>query len=178
MIVGALAPGELCVGLAVPVPDPFAGELSDARARFGDPSASLIPPHITLLGPTRVASADLPALDAYLAQAAGRHRRFDMRLEGSATFRPVSPVVFVQVVTGGEECAALADDLLGAPVDHRRRFAYHPHITVAQELSDDQLDAAQDGMAAYSAAFAVTAFSRYEHGGDGCWRPARTFDLT
>ncbi|MCL2466768.1 MAG: 2'-5' RNA ligase family protein [Micrococcales bacterium] len=176
MILPLLAPDELCIGVAVDVPDPFAGELADARARFGDPEAGLIPPHVTLLGPMRVHNDDLPTIDAHLAQVAARHRAFDMLLEGSGTFRPVTPVVFVQVAHGAQSCAALADDLLDIPVDYEPRFAYHPHATVAHGLADDLLDAAQTAMATYSAAFEVTSFGRYEHD-DGGWRPARTFAL-
>lgn len=173
-----LAPGELCIGVSVAVPDPYCDQLADARARFRDPAASLIPPHVTLLGPTTVHRDDLEVVDAHLTAVAARHQGFDLRLAGAATFRPVSPVVFVQVVEGGPACAALADDVRDGPLAQEPRFPYHPHVTVAQGVADDLLDAAQKGMSDYAAAFGVTGFCRYEHGADGLWRPARTFPLS
>ncbi len=121
---------------------------------------------------------DLAAVDDYLTAVAARHRPFDLRLAGAATFRPVSPVAFVRVVEGGPACAALAGDLRTGPLAQELRFEYHPHVTVAQGVDDDLLDAAQLGMADYTAEFSVAGFSRYEHGADGLWRPARAFSLT
>ncbi|MCL2090741.1 MAG: 2'-5' RNA ligase family protein [Micrococcales bacterium] len=172
-----LAEGELWIGVSVAVPDPYRGQLAAARARFGDPAARLVPPHVTLLGPTRVHRDDLATVDDHLTAVAVRHQRFDLRLVGAATFRPVSPVTFVQVVEGGPACAALAAGLRTGPLAQELRFEYHPHVTVAQGVDDDLLDAAQTGMDDYVAEFSVTSFCRYEHGTDGLWRPARTFAL-
>ncbi len=172
-----LAEGELWIGVSIAVPDPYGAQLADARARFRDPAASLVPPHVTLLGPTKARRDDLAVVDDYLATVAVRHQPFELRLAGAATFRPVSPVAFVPVVQGGPACAALVDDLRTGPLAQELRFEYHPHVTVAHGVADDLLDAAQTGMADFAAEFSVTAFSRYEQGTDGQWRPARTFDL-
>ena len=58
------------------------------------------------------------------------------------------------------------------------RFRYHPHVTVAHEVPDDQLDAAFAGMADFDASFVVDGFHKYAHGDDCVWRPARDFSLT
>jgi len=170
-----LAAGERCIGVSVAVPDPYCTQLADGRARFGDPEAGHIPPHVTLLGPTRVRDDDLAGIDEHLAAVAAQHHAFTMHLDGAATFRPVSPVVFVQVVDGGAACSALVAGILAGPLDYELRFPYHPHVTVVQGVDDDLLDAAEAGMASYTATFPVTSFCRYEHGTDGVWRPARTF---
>lgn len=172
-----LAEGELWIGVSIAIPDPYGDQLADARARFRDPAASLIPPHVTLLGPTKARRDDLGTVDAYLTAVAARHRPFGLRLAGAATFRPISPVAFVQVVEGAPACAALADELRTGPLGQDLRFEYHPHVTVAQGVDDDLLDAAETGMADFAAEFSVTGFSRYEHGTDGLWRPARAFGL-
>ena len=174
----ALGPDELRIGGVVAIPEPFRSQLAAARARFGDPAANLVAPHITLLGPTVVRTDDLDVIDEHLSAVAARHQTFGARLAGSATFRPVSPVVFVQVVEGAEACARLVDDLLTGPLALDPRFPYHPHVTVAQGVTDDLLDAAQTDMASFSAGFPVAGFSRYEHGTDGVWHRARTFALT
>ena len=83
------------IGIALQVPPPFGPQLQAARAGFGDPLAPHVPPHITLLGPTDVASLD-PVVD-HLATVAAAHRPFTVHLRGTGTFRPVS----VQVGDGG-----------------------------------------------------------------------------
>jgi 2'-5' RNA ligase len=55
------------------------------------------------------------------------------------------------------------------------QYPYHPHVTVAQALSDDALDRAYEGLAGFDARFVVPGFTLFEHGTDGVWRPAHSF---
>lgn len=93
-----VVPGS--IGVAISIPEPYASELQSMRASFGDPLADAIPTHVTLLPPTNVAPGGLDSVFEHLEKVARRHDPFEMRLRGSATFRPVSPVVFVQLSTG------------------------------------------------------------------------------
>src|SRR5690606_21371766 len=95
------------IGVAIQVPEPFSTQLQEARVRSGDPLARAIPPHITLLGPTVVEPDELGTVVDHLAKVAGRHEPFPVLLRGTGTFRPVSPVVFVQVAAGISECEQL-----------------------------------------------------------------------
>lgn len=171
-----LGVGETIVGVAVAVPEPFRGQLHDARIRFGDPEARNIVPHVTLVGPTPVADDQFDDLDAHLARVAARHHPFRVRLHGTQTFRPVSPVVFVALAEGAAQCTALASALRAGALDVTSQFPYHPHVTVAHDLDHDALDAAQAEMAGYEAAFDVTHLDRFVHDGTA-WRPARQFAL-
>ena len=165
------------IGVSIEVPDPFGLELQCARKEFGDPLADLIPPHITLLGPTVVEPADMDAVTGHLEEIAGCFPAFTMRLQSSGTFRPVSPVVFVQVAQGIAECESLERAVRSGPLEQLLRFNYHPHVTVAHEVPDVALDVAFETMADYQAAFEVEAISLYEHGDDNVWRPVRRFAL-
>ncbi|PFG33734.1 2'-5' RNA ligase family protein [Sanguibacter antarcticus] len=165
------------VGIAIEVPPPFGPELQAARQRFGDPLAALIPPHITLLGPTVVEQENLDSVYAHLAEIAASSRSFVVHLRSSATFRPVSPVVFVQLAQGIVECEALERAVRSGPLEQPLRFNYHPHVTVAHEVPDTALDVAFDEMADFEATFEVHAISLYEHGDDDVWRPVRDFPL-
>ena len=169
---------QVRIGVAITVPAPFGPALQAARGRFGDPAAPLIPPHITLLGPTVVDLTDVALVEEHLTQVAARHEPFVVHLRGTGTFRPVSPVVFVQVVDGIAGCEGLERDVRSGPLTQELRFNYHPHVTVAHEVPDAALDAAFDEMAVYEARFDVTGLSLYEHGDDGVWRPERVFPLT
>ena len=51
-------PESTVIGIVVPIPEPWAQLLVDWRSKVGDPQASLVPPHVTLLPPTEVAVAD------------------------------------------------------------------------------------------------------------------------
>ncbi|UZN04402.1 2'-5' RNA ligase family protein [Cellulomonas sp. S1-8] len=168
--------GETIVGVAVVVPDPFRSQLHDARVRFGDPQARAIIPHVTLIGPTPVADDRFDELDHHLARTAACHEPFRVLLRGTQTFRPVSPVVFVGLEDGAAQCAALESALRAGPLGVAASFPYHPHVTVAHDLDDAALDAAQTAMATYQAAFDVTHVHRFVHDGEA-WRPVHRFAL-
>jgi 2'-5' RNA ligase len=172
------APGQVRVGIAIEIPEPFSSELSAARAASGDALAATVPPHITLLGPTVLDLVDLPAARAQLRSAARSAAPFRVRLRGTATFRPVSPVVFVAVAQGIAECERLERAVRSGVLDQDLRFNYHPHVTIAHEVPDTDLDKAFDALADYEADFDVSCFWQYEHGDDGVWRPQVRFDLT
>lgn len=168
---------QVRIGVALAVPEPFGPQLQAARAGFGDPLAAAIPPHVTLLGPTVVDIADIPKVDDHLASVGRAHRPFTVHLRGTGTFRPVSDVVFVQVVQGISECERLERSVRSGPLLQELRFNYHPHVTVAHDVPDDALDRAFAELAAFEARFRVTALQVFEHGDDGVWRPVRAFPL-
>jgi 2'-5' RNA ligase len=116
-------------------------------------------------------------VSAHLREVASRHPVFSLRLRGTATFRPVSPVVFVNVTEGISECELLAQDVRSGPLAQDLAFPYHPHVTVAHHLSEEALDRAYEALADYDCAFDVRAFQLYVHGDDGVWRPDAAFTL-
>ena len=170
------APGLSVIGGAVAIPDPWGSELQEWRQRFGDPLAEAIPTHVTLLPPTTVGPDVLPEVEEHLRSAARRCTEFDIHLRGTATFRPVSPVVFVQLAAGIGGCERTEALVRSGPLARELDFPYHPHVTVAHELPDDALDAAFTTLAGYEARFTVTGFSLYEHL-EGVWRPRSTYDF-
>lgn len=165
------------IGIAIPVPAPHARVLEAARARFGDPLAGAIPAHVTLLPPTQVDEEAYAALTGHLARIVAGREPFLMSLRGTGTFRPVSPVVFVQVARGIPECEALESAVRSGPVRRDLEFPYHPHVTVAHHLDDTALDAAFDELADFRVDFEVRSFDLYHHGEDGVWRSVREFEL-
>lgn len=165
------------IGVAISIPEPHGTVLQDKRAEYGDPLARAIPPHVTLLPPTEVDSDTLPALTEHLDEVAAGATPFGMVLRGTGTFRPVSPVVFVQVSSGIGECELLERAVRGGPVERRLDFYYHPHVTVAHHLPGATLDRAFADLAGFEASFEVIEFHLYEHGDDGVWRPARHFPM-
>ena len=178
--VGRLAPPpeNAVIGIVVPVPEPWAQLLVDWRAKVGDPQASLVPPHVTLLPPTEVATAERPAITAHLAEVARSHPPFDMHLAGTGTFSPVSDVVFVTVARGIGSCELIANDVRSGPLERSLSFPYHPHVTVAHDVPADMLDFAYSGLADLSAEFRVDRFTEFEQTSGGAWTIAREYPLT
>ena len=174
------------VGVAIAIPEPHRAKLSAARHAAGDPMAAVIPPHVTLLPPTVIPGPDLDAFIDHLSSVADSHPAFTMRLAGTGSFRPVSPVVFVQVSEGISSCERLERAIRSGPVERRLEFDYHPHVTIAHDVPDAVLDAAladlEDFATARSTAdfvaeFPVVGFDLFEQGNDDVWRPLRTFSL-
>lgn len=166
------------IGVAIAIPEPFGSELQNWREHFGDPMANSIPTHVTLLPPTVVSAEALPEIEEHLRAVAERGTPFEILLRGTGTFRPASPVVFVTLAEGISGCEIVESRVRSGPLAHRElEFVYHPHVTVAHDISDEALSHAFDKLAQYEARFQVWGFSLYEHGLDGLWRPARDFSF-
>ncbi|MFD5433185.1 2'-5' RNA ligase family protein [Kitasatospora sp. NPDC058063] len=172
---GGDLPEVVTIGVSVSVPDPYGTAVQDARAGHGDPLARSIPTHVTLLPPTEVPAEALPKIEEHLAAVAAAHRPFRMLLHGSGTFRPVSPVVYVRVEEGAQECRLLEADIRSGPLARELAFPYHPHVTVAHGLSDDVLDQAYEQARDFRADFPVEGFGLSRFGADEVWRPWRSY---
>jgi 2'-5' RNA ligase len=167
--------GIRTIGVSIAIPEPYGKDLQSRRAGFGDPLAMAIPTHVTLLPPTAVDDAVLPEVEEHLRAIAATEHPFEMLLRGTGSFRPTSPVVFVQVAKGIPDCERIEARVRSGPLARDLVFPYHPHVTVAHHLPDDVLDLAFDELAGYEAGFPIWGFSLYEHGADGVWRPQRDY---
>ncbi len=151
------------IGVSVAVPEPWGGELQDYRVRLGDPTAAAIPTHITLLPPIDVDDVLRPEIDDHLEAVAARTAPFVSHLRGTGTFRPVSPVVFVNVVEGIASCEVLASAVRQGPLAIDAQYPYHPHVTVAHRLPDELLDRAFEDLSTFACRFTVDRITLYEH---------------
>lgn len=164
------------IGVAIAVPEPWASRLEDYRRDIGDPTASGVPSHITLIPPIEY-DAELAVVEEHLARAAAGCAPFSVHLRGTGTFRPVSPVVFVGLAEGISQCEALADAVRSGPLDIELDFPFHPHVTVAHHLDDAALDRAFDDLRDFECIFEVTGFHLYVHEGEEGWQARSTFVL-
>jgi 2'-5' RNA ligase len=170
--------GTTRIGVAIDVPEPWGSQLTRRRDAAGDPQAAYTPAHVTLLGPTEVPTDLLPAVEKHLEAVASAQDPFVIHLRGTGTFRPITEVVFVTLAVGISECEMLAGAIAAAEgVRRDSRFPYHPHVTVAQDVPSEALDAAFEDLSQFSARFEVTSFTLFSHGGEGPWRPRRDFPL-
>jgi 2'-5' RNA ligase len=168
---------SLTVGVAITVPDPWGEQLQEQRAAFGDHLAWTIPTHITLLAPIRIPSGRLDQVDEHLQAVASGVLTFNVVLDGSATFRPVTQTSFIVVQQGTAECGRLAEQVRSGPLRRSLTYPYHPHVTIAVDLSDEVHDRAEKQTADFRLEFAVTEIERFELAEYGVWESVAKFPL-
>ena len=164
---GRMPESPCWVGIVIPVPEPMASELRRARASFGDPMASVIPAHITLV--TTTPAPDWASALEHVRAVTAAQAPFTVTLRGAASFRPVTPVVYVQVEDGFSQCSQLHKELQSGPLDHENMYPYHPHVTVAHDVSEASMDNAVKTLRDYSASFTVDRIGVFEHDPHGLW---------
>jgi 2'-5' RNA ligase len=166
------------IGVSLAVPEPWGGRLQEFRVVNGDAQGATIPTHITLVPPVEVEPARLGDVERHLAEVAARSAPYRVHLRGSGTFRPVSPVVFVNLVEGISPTEQLAKECRRGPLHLQLGFPYHPHVTVAHLDDDEVLDRAFDELSDFDCAFTVDAFHLYVHEAGLGWKATRDYALT
>ena len=172
-----MAADTVLIGVALAIPDPWGAEIEGWRESLGDPQASAIPAHITLLPPTRVHVSELSAIREHLAGAAAASGPFEVRLSGTGTFRPVSPVVFVAVAQGISGCEQLESRIRTGQLARELEYPYHPHVTVAHDLPDEVLDRAFQSLSGFTGQFTAKEFALYVHDESGVWQVRERFEF-
>ena len=161
------------LGVVARLPEPLGIHVQAWRQALGDPAAERIAPHLTLVPPQTVAERDLDRAVALVERAAEAAVPFLVELAGAATFLPGSPVAYLVVREGGPALEALEAALLESPLD-RRTHPFHPHVTVAQDLPPDRIEAAAAELAGFRAAFPVPDLAVLREEPDKTWRPLAT----
>ena len=180
------APGahQCVIGVAIALPSHYAAQVRAVREAAGDPLAEVVPPHITLLPPTAVDVDSLDEVMRHLRNVAAGTSPFEVRLDEVGTFRPVSPVVYLGLRSGAEECDRLqvrVRDRRG-PLARSLSFPFHPHVTLAHEVAEDGLDIAARKGADLTMDFTVTELHLYRsrpagHGGGRCSASEESWDV-
>lgn len=168
-----LRPGQVYAGVVIELPEPVGRELQDWRASFGDPASYAVPAHITLMIAARGQSWQ--DIVERVRAVARQWAPFRVEIDGTGTFRPVSPVVYLRVQEGEEQCRALHQALHEERLVSASPFEFHPHVTVAQSVAEEDLDRAQDMLRTYRAGFLVDRIGLYELDDRGVWRIREQF---
>jgi 2'-5' RNA ligase len=164
------------LGVAIVIASPAREIIEEARARY-EPISGEMPPHVTVLAPIDVDRDAMPAVVSHLESVAAATRPFQLSLRGTGTFRPVSPVAFIVISVGVDECGELESRVRAGDMAVETRFPYHPHVTVAHDVAEAVLDNAIDEFAAFEADMQVRSIGLYERV-DGRWELVREFAFT
>ena len=104
-------------------------------------------------------------------------KRFHVEINGTGTFRPLTPVVYLRIERGREQCTALHAALARHGLVSASPFDYHPHVTLAHGTDDAALDRAQEMLRTYRAGFLVDRVHLYEGDAQGHWHPRQSLAL-
>lgn len=94
--------------------------------------------HVSLLPPRRLAGDKEGAIER-IAGVAGHSEAFEVVLGKLCVF-PVTNVIYLDLAVGREQLMAMHDELNGGALAYSEPFAYHPHITLGQELTPEQFE--------------------------------------
>ena len=160
-------PGRVHAGVVIRLPEPTGREVQDWRASFGDVQAGSAPAHITLM--ITAVAGNWERLVAHVRRVAARWEPFHVQIRGTGTFRPVTPVVYLRVERGAEQCTTLHRELHAEHIESASPFDFHPHVTLAHGTTDETLDRAQQMLRTYTAGFLVDRVHLYEGDEQGVW---------
>jgi 2'-5' RNA ligase len=177
MRIPPLAPGQVCLGVTLDLPANLGERLYRAREAFDDPDAKIAPPHITIIPPVAIDGDTVDAVASHVAAVSKDTAPFTVRLHGTGTFRPVSPVVYIVIEDGYDDCVRLEKAVRSGPLDVPTQFPFHPHVTVAHAVDNATMNRAQLALDGFDETFTVSSINLCQMSEDEVWHPLDHFPL-
>lgn len=111
---------------------------NDYRKRY-DPHYALLSPHITLKESFEASKEDLPAIVKDLQAIASSSSPFEVEVHKISHFHPTNNVIYM-ALQDHPSLTQLHTELHKPPMlQHERKYAFVPHITIGQQMPDDEL---------------------------------------
>lgn len=177
MFLPAKSDDQEWIGVIIAIPEPWVTQLTEARLALGDEAAQRVPSHITLVPPTAVDVADRETIIRHLQAVASRRGPFQVTVAGTNNFLPVSDVAFLDLESGADDCASLADEICVGPLACDLRFPYHPHVTLVQGMGPDVLARAEEQASDFRASWTVPGFRLDSVDETGAYTSRAIFDF-
>lgn len=165
------------VGVVILVPEPLASRVREVRSAAGDQGASVIPTHVTLVPPTQVAAAELDLVIEHVREVSSRSAAFELILQGTETFAPITDVAYLRVHKGAQQCALLQEALRTDPLVRELDYPYHPHVTLAQNVGEHARERAREAIGVVDAPIDVASISLFAQPQGQPWAPLEVFTL-
>ncbi len=161
------------LGAALLLSGQAAAEVDGLRRACGDPALGRIQSHITLVPPVNVRQEDLPAaLTRLRAAAAAARGPLELVLGPPSTFMPVNPVLYLEV--GGPDLDAVhrvRDRAFAFPLERHLTWPFVPHVTVADGLAPDRIEAALVALADFTLPVTMDRAHLLQEGEQRIWHP-------
>jgi 2'-5' RNA ligase len=157
--------------LVIYIPHPLGKFLDDLRRELVpgcNPHA-----HVSVLPPRPIA-VDWTVAGQEVRACADNWAPFEVKL-GRVCMFPVTNVIYLELALGGQEMFRIHDAMNSGALEFHEPFAYHPHITLAQEIPPADVAAvhlrAQELWAAYTGprSFQADRASFVQNTMGNCW---------
>ncbi|TDQ42155.1 YjcG family protein [Aureibacillus halotolerans] len=148
------------------------------RMRY-DTRYSHIPPHVTLKPVFELDEKDFDQLHKQITEVANKHEPFEMKVSRVGTFHPVNNVVYFKIERS-DKINALHDELNDGTLHRDEDYAFVPHITIGQDMSDDELFDVFERlkMTSFDYNETIDRFHLCYQLENGSWTVAETYHLT
>ncbi|UOY92184.1 YjcG family protein [Ectobacillus sp. JY-23] len=110
---------------------------NNLRKRY-DTHYAMIPPHVTLKAAFEAPEEDIKGIVENLHNVAFQVQPFTLKTTKVGSFAPVNNVIYLKIEKT-PELEALNNLLHSGYFEQEREYAFVPHITIGQQLSDDEL---------------------------------------
>ncbi len=112
-------------------------DLANSYRKRYDPSYALIPPHLTLRPPFESTEQEAAQVVSQLRQIAKESHPIVLKLTKYSSFSPVNNVIYIKAEPT-DELKELNEQLYSGVLAAEPEYSFVPHVTVAQDLSDDE----------------------------------------
>jgi 2'-5' RNA ligase len=152
---------------------PVADEVRGLRRALGSPSLDTQPPHITLVPPVNVPEARVDEALAVLRRAASSvPGPLTLTIGPVATFRPVSPVVYLSVQGDVDGLVRLQQNVFVGPLLRTVDYDYVGHVTLHESADGALIDASLTALEQFSVGVEIDRVHLLEQDPqDRAWRP-------
>ncbi|KKB73306.1 MULTISPECIES: YjcG family protein [Bacillus] len=106
------------------------------RKRY-DPNYALIPPHLTLRAPFESSEEDIGKVVAHLRELSKEMAPVTLKITKFSSFAPVNNVIYMKAEPT-RELTELHEKMYSGVLEGKPEYAFVPHVTIAQNLSDDE----------------------------------------
>lgn len=164
-------------GIAVFPSEEISEAANELRKRY-DPRFDFIAPHITLKGAFDADDQTLATVKDRLTNIASETKSFDIEVNKVSSFAPVTNTIYFKVEPN-ETITALFDALHTDDLPGESEFTFVPHITVAQDLAEDEISDVFGSLQMKHVQFkdTITAFHLCHQDDEGTWTAIETYAL-
>ncbi len=112
-------------------------DLANSYRKRYDPHYALITPHVTLKNGFEASDEEITSISAALHDISRDLKPINLHVYKVSSFYPVNNVIYLKI-TPNKELLALREALHTGFFSDNSDYAFVPHITIGQKLSDDE----------------------------------------